>query len=391
MTSQVAIFNQRGVAVASDTVMTITSDGGTKTINNTEKLWALGDAHLVVVALSGNSNINSVHAGVLMTEWSKSLDRPLPTVEDYAANFCSWLADERVILPPASDSMVARQCLGNHFFYVRDRLISEARRSDLDDSAIAATLLRFSLDGLDYLKQLPSYDGVSEGVDVNILENPEIEFEALVNEYFEDVPGLDQSREVLFESGFLVLAKAQRMPMDTTLGFIGYGSSEYFARSVRVDCRGRYGGQARTIVDRPFGVSHDNMGAAISTFAQTDAIHGFLRGAQYNVLDLVYDNVWDYLVEQDEDPDEGVARATNAVSVVKDRVNDSLHQRFIDPMLDLISSLSLRDVADLATALVGIQAMRANASPEPPGVGGLIESLVIDRADGVRWVQRLPK
>jgi hypothetical protein len=68
-----------------------------------------------------------------------------------------------------------------------------------------------------------------------------------------------------------------------------------------------------------------------------------------------------------------------------------MFESFTSPMLDTIGALNLKDAADLAEALVGIQAMRANASPEPPGVGGFIESLIIDRFDGIRWVKQLPR
>lgn len=63
----------------------------------------------------------------------------------------------------------------------------------------------------------------------------------------------------------------------------------------------------------------------------------------------------------------------------------------MSPMLDTIGSLSLIDVASLARSLVGMQAIRSAASPEPASVGGFIESLVIDRTHGIRWIHRLPQ
>jgi hypothetical protein len=76
---------------------------------------------------------------------------------------------------------------------------------------------------------------------------------------------------------------------------------------------------------------------------------------------------------------------------MRKHVYDYMFESFTSPMLDTIGALNLKDAADLAEALVGIQAMRANASPEPPGVGGFIESLIIDRFDGIRWVKQLPR
>ena len=60
----------------------------------------------------------------------------------------------------------------------------------------------------------------------------------------------------------------------------------------------------------------------------------------------------------------------------------------IDPSA---AGIRIIDIASLARSLVGMQAIRSAASPEPASVGGFIESLVIDRASGIRWVHRLPQ
>ena len=68
MTSQIAVFNPLGVAVASDTVTTLTTEGGVKTTNNAEKMWPLVGGHLVVVAVSGSVNSNGIHSRLLIAE-----------------------------------------------------------------------------------------------------------------------------------------------------------------------------------------------------------------------------------------------------------------------------------------------------------------------------------
>ena len=144
-------------------------------------------------------------------------------------------------------------------------------------------------------------------------------------------------------------------------------------------------------IEAPFGASANSHAGAISTFAQTDAILGFLRGVQPDVFRIFFEHWMDGVEELYEDREEGRRVADELLDSMNERIMKDLNLRYVFPMLDTVGSLSLRDAADLATALVGIQAMRANASPQPPGVGGLVESLVIDRADGVRWIQRLDR
>ena len=83
--------------------------------------------------------------------------------------------------------------------------------------------------------------------------------------------------------------------------------------------------------------------------------------------------------------------ASEFIAGLKKHVGNIATEYFVSPMLDTIGSLSLIDVASLARSLVGMQAMRSAASPEPASVGGFIESLVIDRANGIRWIHRLPQ
>ncbi len=90
MTSQIAVFNPLGVAVASDTVTTISTDQGTKTTNNAQKIFPLVEPHLLVVIESGSVISNGVHMQLLINEWSRTLEKQLPTVKEYSHSFSEW-------------------------------------------------------------------------------------------------------------------------------------------------------------------------------------------------------------------------------------------------------------------------------------------------------------
>lgn len=391
MTSQIALFNQRGVAVASDTIVTLTSEGGTRTVGNRQKLWLLGETHLVVVAVSGNITINQVDGRVLVAEWSKTLKSPLATVHSYAESFVSWLNSKSAPISVANEMLQAQEILSTHFGEIGDLVIEEAPPAEATTEFAKQTLLRVTKESIENLEAVQLFAGVDDDSDAKLLAHSDVDVDALMNSVLDGFPGLDDARDVLRQSGALALSRAHRMPGLTAIAFIGFGAEEQFATSVRLQCRGRYGGVMRATIDPPFGVSLDNLGGAISFFAQQDAMQGFLRGVDSSALDLITRHFWTEISERMGGEDEGVSIATEIVRKVRSAVLVELDSEFVHPMLDTMSSLSLGDLAELATALVGIQAMRANASPTPPGVGGLIETLVIDRADGIRWLQRLPR
>lgn len=389
MTSQIAIFNPLGVAVASDTVTTLTTEGGVKTTNNAEKMWPLVGGHLVVVAVSGSVNSNGIHSRLLIAEWNRSLNEPMSTLHEYAESFSNWLSQEANLIPIDSEIGELHYYLNNHYYYIRSQVIEQAQ--DMPEEEIPPLFKKHVVAGLEYLKSLPLFEGASDEADAELLKVRGIDLDDKIDYIFKDFPGLDDMRPLLKESAPMILSREQPMPSDTDLAFIGFGSSEYFAQSIKLTCRGRYGGQARVSIGDPFGASAADRSGSIQTYAQSDAIFGFLRGAQFQVLDQAFEYTWDYVYSQFENHDEGIAKASEVIDGMRKHVSDYIVESFTGPMLDTIGALNLKDAADLAEALVGIQAMRANASPEPPGVGGFIESLIIDRFDGIRWVKQLPR
>ena len=93
MTSQIALFNNHGVALASDTVLTVPAGKSYKTTQNCEKIRELGADHLVVLVSSGNSTVNDVALEVILSAWLRSLPGPLPTLQDYVTCFHEWIRD----------------------------------------------------------------------------------------------------------------------------------------------------------------------------------------------------------------------------------------------------------------------------------------------------------
>ena len=114
MTSQIAVFNPLGVAVSSDTVTTISTERGTKTTNNAQKIFPLPEPHLLVVIESGSVISNGIHMQLLINEWSRTLKNPLPTVKDYAKSFADWYSTDSDLIPKESELNEVHSQLNEH-------------------------------------------------------------------------------------------------------------------------------------------------------------------------------------------------------------------------------------------------------------------------------------
>ena len=98
MTSQVALMNHSGVALASDSVVTF---GDSKTFPNVSKIFTLGEPHHVAIMVSGSANY--IPGGVLwervISLWKENLgkQKALDTFDEYVASLIEFLKSNETI------------------------------------------------------------------------------------------------------------------------------------------------------------------------------------------------------------------------------------------------------------------------------------------------------
>ena len=121
MTSQVAVANHSGVAVASDTVTTSIVEGGSKSISNSRKISELGTEHRVLVLHSGSVTQNGVTLKLLLNEWTTTLSKPLPKLEDYVDSYITWMNREKSIHTQESEIKLVNYLLNDHLYEIKKR------------------------------------------------------------------------------------------------------------------------------------------------------------------------------------------------------------------------------------------------------------------------------
>lgn len=392
MTGQIAVFNPLGVAVASDTVTTIVStERRKKTVNNAQKIFPLPKPHLIVVIESGSALSNGIHTQLLINEWSRTLENAMPTVKEYAQSFAEWYSNTSDLIPKESDWDEVNWQLNDHYHRIKRRIKDDLTDATTQEEAIASTKFHAQA-ALESLEQFELFEGATDEDDAALLTELNIDLIEKINAIFQGISGLDEARETLIKCGQLALSRFHSTTADSDLGFIGFGQKDFFATSVVMHCRARYGNVARVKIEDALGTSASDQAGSIETFAQDNAINGFLKGSQYEVMESAYGYIWSELTDEVDAGDEAKLNSVRElIDGLRKHIDKFQYDEFVSPMLDTIGSLSLIDLASLARSLVGMQAIRSAASPEPATVGGFIESLVIDRASGIRWVHRLPQ
>jgi hypothetical protein len=391
MTSQVAVANHSGVAVASDTVTTSFFDRGTKTIGNKKKIMEIGKDHRVLILTSGSVTQNGVTLTLLINEWSTTLGKPLPTLEDYVDSFITWMNREKSIHTPESEFNRMHVLLNDHYYEVKKRAENCWFEIPVEEEQFTSKeeiLKDFASQGLDYLSNLSLNTGVKDDNEFNrFIADEEINLREKIEYIFDDM-GLDEENiQILMESAPLILSRSQDFPGSSTFAFVGFGSQEFFAGNIRLRSKGFYGGKFIHERGSRFSVNPEN-GSTISAFAQDDAIFGFIRGIRSDVLDHVWSEVKTHVNNSITNP-AGEDLGEKIASEVFDSIKDYCFKRLTSPLLDSIEGLDLGHLANLAESLVGMEATSAFGAEGPATVGGFIEVATIDRQYGVKWVKSL--
>ena len=393
MTSQVAVMNLKGIAIASDTVVTLSS--GSKTMGNTPKIYEIGESHKVLVMHSGGTELNDSPVALYVSEWGRTIPTPLPALQDYVESFTKWVGRESSIHQKGSEVGVMTSVLQEHFKWVQGKcqsFLSNTQIKEEENERAFKKRIQDGLkvkiqEGLDFLNRQPTIKGFSLTMAQKALEDSNYDLDNWVDYYFGEMKLSPSNIELMKSSASLALTKWQSLDNDSTLAFVGFGAEEPYCGTIKVTCRGIYAGGLKSNVDERFGVATDDK-TGIVHFAQGDAIAAFLRGYNWKISDKVNQLYRSKMMAEFD-----IEGSEEAISKIIDEVDDALsdysHEEFVSPMLSTINAMSLHSLGEFAESLVGLQATATYAKSGPATVGGLIEVATIDRTSGIRWIKAL--
>jgi hypothetical protein len=396
MTSQVAVYNMNGIAIASDTVVTSNSKAGAKTTANSEKIYEVGEGHKILVMHYGGTKLNDVNHQFHFAEWALTLNAPLKTIGDYVDAYVKWSSVGRKFHSSDSERDLMISIINEHFDYVKGQ-IDEAYNSDEFQSDLTAEnheKLVLELNkkesqfGMEYLKSRPMYPGLSEVTASEAIKASKIDLGKFVDEAFEGYVLNSSIKTILKNSAIATVARRQPMDWDSYLAFVGYGADDPFPSVQVLVCRGYYAGQLVCVKEDQVSIEPGGRNSEIYRFAQSEAILAFLQGYNADILRGIKFSIGKEMAL-------AFPNQEKLVGDVSDKVVEYIEghswRTYIKPILRQVEGMSLYALAELARTLVSIQATFSESQDGPVTVGGLIEVVTVDRVNGVMWKQRLPR
>ena len=397
MTSQIVLVNQSGLAVVSDTMTSYSIGGGHRTYPTATKIYELGAQHQVVVLHSGTASIAGVSYELLLGEWALQLTNPPPAVEDYPRMFSEWLSSFRKIA--IDEGTVAYDTLCKNLSSFANSL-DDAEKAFLTEDSLSEEgsnqlSVKYREYADHYFKDDAPFRDVTEeqalrfvrGLSSDVVEHA---LEHLGMAVRKNKVDWAASAELGDAIRYFCVQRFRHWcysPNFAVLAFAGFGTEEPMGGVVKLNIDGFYLGRlrARTTKRNP---AASEVGPGIITRAQDEAMLDFIRGMshmrQQELLEKVSSTARKHFSEKVE-----LDVISGFIDDLDARLDRDLWHDFTQPFRKTLNALSLPSLLQLAESLIRIQALRSATAEDEPTVGGRIESVTLNRRQGIQWHFRI--
>lgn len=393
MTSQIVLMNGFGVAIASDSAVTL----GESTVYDTaEKVVPLPLPHRIAIMHSGRVRIGNLPYSVLVAEWVRQLgNKPLRSSEAYAKAFQDWLSNN----PQWFTTDVERR---DTLSFIESRAEAlagryKALRENDENFQFGDLISRWTQEA----REQPRLEGMSTSSALNSFEKYSEQIGKIFEEFIAPIIGDDGDR-----GPFLTYCAeffSSTWMTNSTLTFAGYGEHEIYASYSLINFHGWVDGKLTWIRGDSYALSPDtNPLFGICLPAQQDAINHYLVGYDSQLIEEIVEHSDEERIEllnsirekldgeEDILPklDEAVHSALAEFETRIPRVVEDFSERFyLKHLRRAIAALPAASLVEVSRSLIELEALRKTTTAQTGTVGGPIDVAMITPTDGFIWVR----
>jgi hypothetical protein len=400
VTSQIVLINQSGIGIASDTLVSREEGSNShKTFPSSNKIYELGEQHKVVVLHSGVTTLGGLNYGLLVREWALQQSTPLPSLSDYPRQFENWLSNYRNLKINEDNEIYENLCSSFSYFAknLSDELQDQLNLSKYEDEKISDEVKNQLIESIrgyaeEYFVDDHPYEDITDAAIVKVVRQQEpgyiehfLEHIALCKR--NDVVNWKVDAEITEAIEYFAIQRLKHWnfsPNQATLNFVGFGSDEPIGGRVEVNVGGFYLNRLRSKIEKREPEANEST-VTIATIAQQDAMVDFMRGLHWSRQETYMEMAREIAGKVFADESVTSEKIDEFVKAYDEALDESLRVDFIRPFRRTLGALSIRSLVLFSEALVKIQSLRSATAPGEATVGGLIESLSIDRVQGVEW------
>jgi hypothetical protein len=412
MTTEIAVANRLGIALASDSAVTISGGGRVKIFDTADKLFELSPHHPIAVMINGNMDCLGIPWEILVKDFreAEGLNERDKTT-DWTRDFLSYV-EGHMLISEESIAKYVGQIVENEIDFIQSEVSVKIRKWIFEESGgnikklpVDRMVLEEARDRLKFLLQFPVADSLADSRSTVVeIYTAKIE-ERLVERFSPQKLTVDLMDAL---KALAIEALLRAIPSDYVAGVVvaGYGCKETFPTVHAVEVAGRVAGKLKFTEIESKSIITSMDGGQVISFAQTDVIQRLLEGADPRFIETTADFI-EIAIKKVADAIETALRPRSLskkktikrqemvqeiVDLIKKEYEEvtagELKEQFSREFDRMVAMMPKQELIELAEALVSITAVERKATSDEGTVGGLIDVAFITKHEGFVWIKR---
>jgi len=372
MTAEIVIINRQGVAMAADSIVTLTTPTGDKTYSTANKLFALSYNHSIGIMIHNNSFFMGLPWETLIHLYREKIKNiKFPTLEECVDKFVAFIETAGFWSTKLQIENAVRE------FEIYHENIFENLKNSIttayeENSGLELTreeqieIMKGELER--FLEENESSRNYERDYN-EFLDTHKQELDTVCLNIYESVyPELKDSLNALNKNYFNKMAD----DYSTGVVFSGFGDDDITPKvcSLKIDrllCN-------KLAYVNEYGTKGCMDRAKIFPFAQREMVDAFVGGINPEFLNYIFELIDFHYPYRSED----------FLSVLIKHSNDV----YMNPILTSLEYLGKTELAMMAEMLVNLTSFKQKISDELETVGGPTDVAVISKGEGFVWIKR---
>lgn len=422
MTAEIGILNRQGVALAADSAVTFGCSGNSKILNSANKLFNLIKGMPIGIMVYGNGSFMGLPWEVVIGEYRKyisSSNIKFSTLEEASNNFINFLGNPEKFYRDTNDETL----IYNNLMIAMEQITEIAGREVYDkfvdrhptveesDNIFIGVLNRVVED----LKDKEFMEGFTQD-DIEYIKSRSESVVKLISSRL--VVNLNRENEEQLKLLAGILICKDIWLNQTGIVIAGYGEEDLLPVLQEFYTEGIINKKLKYKLNKTSKIYQDDIcgrpTAEIVPFAQQEMVYSILTGIDQNLEAFLMENLEESYIEiikyiedilqkngisllnKDDKKDNynGVYRDDiinhlfNNLKNLQSDFSNKQREKFINPILDMVSLLPKEELAIMAETLVNITSFKRKFTFDAETVGGPIDVAVISKSDGFIWIKR---
>jgi len=414
MTSEVAVMNKQGIALAADSAVTIGEGPEQKIFTSASKIFTLSKFQPVGVMIYGSASLMGMPWETIIKIYRNKLgNRSFAKIEDYASDFLSFVTDTDELFPNKEQLLYIEHCIYSYFRLIEQEFTKRVSKKleidkEIDESRtreIASNIIH------DHFKKWSEAKS-SNSVPKEFKHDFRREYRNLIREakkeVFEKLPLTSRSSRQLTEIAINLFVKfpdGLAAPFYSGVVFAGFGAEDVFPvlEAYSIELRIGHYLKHRRDEEACGRITFSNR-SAIRPFAQSEMVMTFMTGIDPDYQDFMdeymyglcseYPNVLvdsiDGLREEEKETHKTRLRDVGQSTFEQYLRELSKYRRkhHIDTVMNVVWALPIDELAAMAESLISLTSFKRRVSATAETVSGPIDVAVISKGDGFIWIKR---